>query len=46
MHHLSVILLLQIWVLFESVAKYLKLIARDEALHLGITQQIIHLAYG
>ena len=27
--------------LFESVAKYLKLIARDEALHLGITQQII-----
>ncbi len=27
--------------LFESVAKYLKLISRDEALHLGITQQII-----
>ena len=27
--------------LFESVSKFLQLIARDEALHLGITQQII-----
>lgn len=27
--------------MFESVSKYLQLIARDEALHLGITQQII-----
>lgn len=27
--------------LFESVSKFLKLISRDEALHLGLTQQII-----
>lgn len=27
--------------MFESVSKYLKLISKDEALHLGITQQII-----